>query len=186
MTVVIAQTIFEVNGLDEEELSQFKIEMEQQFQAMTADFQVWSEQLKVLKVTLDKDPTLNLGAFYEKLEWSQDARNQAVEIIGQALAYRAAWENNLYQAEKYLRMIRSDLGKYINKKENKNKESQEAALYSFRPDVFECFHRCEATLAWIKTMLDSFNKKLDNLESANLNVNRQITVTELLTYKGLL
>lgn len=186
MTIVRMKARPTIPDLDEEEFAMFRDELARQAREMYIDFDAWNEVLKALVVKLDKNPTENLAGFYEKLEYSQFTRNEAVDIIVKALAYRAAWDNNKYVAEKYLRMARSALGKDIDKRENKNKESQESAMYDIRPDIFECFHQCEATLNWLKTMIDAFHLKLDNLESANLNVNRQITVTELLTYKGLL
>jgi len=186
MTVVAMKACPTIPGLDEVEFVKFQDDLAKQIQEMYTDFKAWNEVLTLLIVKLDKDPTANLAAFYEKLEYSQFTRNTAVDIIVKALAYRAAWDNNLYVAERYVRIVRSALGKDIDKKENKNKELQESVMYDIRPDVFECFHQCEATLAWLKTMIEAFNAKLDNLESANLNVNRQITVTELLAYKGLI
>ena len=186
MTVVRMKFRPTIPELDEEEFAKFQDGLLTQAFEMYAQFAEWNEQMRLLVVTLDKKPTLNLSGFDEKLEYAQYTRNEAVDIVVKALAYRAAWDNNRYVAEKYLRMAKSALGKDIDKREYKNKESQEAAMYEIRPDIFECFHQCEATLDWLKTMIDAFNLKLDNLESGNLNINRQLTTTELLAYKGLI
>jgi hypothetical protein len=161
---------FAIPEFNEEEFSQFS-EIVFSSGLQTADaFMDWDIRVRDVHMTLMVDPSLNLPGFWAQLQEVQEKKNALVEIMMSALVQKGDWEGFVSSAERYSRQVRAKL-------------VQDATV---KADVFDVQHYCESTLVLVKTMLSAFDKKLDLLESANLNINRQITVAELLTYRGLL
>jgi hypothetical protein len=177
---------FAIPEFNEEEFSQFS-EIVFSSGLQTADaFVEWEIRVTDVRMTLMVDPSTNLPGFWAQLQEVQEKKNGLVEIMMAALVQKGDWEGFVSSAERYGRQVRAKLVQDATVKAMKNKELQEARMYDMRADVFDVQHYCESTLVLVKTMLSAFDKKLDLLESANLNINRQITVAELLTYRGLL
>jgi len=188
MTVVSKQPagLYVASSYNEDAFQQFNATVFEYGIDTREQFDGWEVLMDAIKLSLDADPTLNLSSFYEKLQLAQEKKNDIVEIMTQALAYKANWESHLAVAEMYVRKLKSELSQLAEVRVLKNKELQEALMYSKRPDVLDCHAYCKAIFNWVETMIKVFDKKLDLIDSANLNINRQINVTELLTYKGLL
>jgi len=187
MTVIVKQAPqFQVRSFNEEEFQGFNSTIFEAAIITREQFEEWEDILDDIELKLDADPTINLSSFYEKLQMAQEKRNEIVGIMVKALADKANWESYVAVAEKYVRKLKSELSQSDDVKNLKNKELQESKMYSQRPDIFDCLAYCNAVSDWVETMVKVFDKKLDLIDSANLNINRQITVTELLTYKGLL
>jgi len=147
-------------------------------------FNEYYDKLSKIYLQLDNDPTINLANFYEKLKIAQDTKSIVIDVMMGALSIKASWQAYVSVAEKYLREFKSNSLSLV--KDLKNKDLQEAKIYSLNPKIFDCYNYCESMLDYVETMLKVFDLKLDLVESFNLNINRQITVTELLSYKGLL
>ena len=146
----------------------------------------WDKELQGVAIKLDKDPTINIHGFFSKLEEIQAHKDRIVSILTQALAIKAQWESYFVTADKFLKQAKSQLSSLEEVSGKKNKELQEALMYSKFPPVFDFYTFCDSTLSWIKTMILIFDKRLDLIDSANLNLNRQINVTELLSTRGLI
>ena len=149
-------------------------------------FDSWDKELQSVEVKLDKDPTINIHGFFAKLEEIQAHKDRTIAILTQALGIKARWEAYLVTADKFLKQAKSQLSSLEEVSGKKNKELQEAMMYSKFPPVFDFYTFCDSTLSWIKTMILIFDKRLDLIDSANLNLNRQINVTELLSTRGLI
>lgn len=147
----------------------------------------WEEQMERMpKMRLLADPSSNLPAFWAQLEEVQRKKNDVVDIIVAALFEKARWEAQVSEAAKFERHARAKLVSDTTVKAMKNKDMQEARMHDLRPDVFDLHAYCTDMLVVLKSIIQGFDKQSELLDSANLNINRQITVTELLTYKGLL
>jgi len=188
MTVVRlrAQNTFAIEGFDEEGFAKFNGSVFL-IGLQTADkFVAWEAQVMDVRMSLMADPSLNLPGFWLQLQEVQEKKNDLVSIVMRALLEKAEWESIVGRADRYVRQVRAKLIQDATVKAMKNKEMQEARMYDLRADVFDAQSYCASTLLLVKTMISSFEKQLDLLDSANLNINRQIQVAELLSYKGLL
>lgn len=188
MTVVRPhlQNTFSIAGFEEDEFAQFSDSV---FFAglQTADqFVEWEAQIVDVRMTLMADPSINLPVFWTQLQEVQEKKNDMVSIVMRALLEKAKWEAYVGRSERYGRQVRAKMVQDATVKAMKNKEMQEARMYDLRPDVFDVQSYCASTLLLVKTMISSFEKQLELLDSANLNINRQIVVAELLSHKGLL
>jgi hypothetical protein len=148
---------------------------------------VWEDQISGMdQMNLMADPSTNLPVFWAQLEEVQRRKNEVVTIIMGALFEKSKWESLLGTASTHLRHARAKLVSDPTVKAMKNKDMQEARMHDLRPDIYDMHEYCTQMLAVLKTIIQAFDKKLELLDSANLNINRQITVAELLSYKGLL
>ena len=181
-----AQNTFPIPGLDEEQFARFSAGVFASGLETAEQFVDWESEVSAIRMDLMADPSTNLPVFWAQLQEVQTKRNELVEIVMRALWYKGVWEASVGSAERYVRQARAKLMADATVRAMKNKEMQEARMYDLRADVFDVLSYCQSTLLLVKTMLTSFDKQLELLDSANLNINRQITVAELLTYKGLL
>jgi uncharacterized Fe-S cluster-containing protein len=187
MTVIKKQEpVFQVRSFDDEEFQRFNSNVFESAIVTREMFEEWENTLDSIELKLDADPTVNLSSFYEKLQLAQEKRNEIITILTKALSYKAMWDSYVSVAEKYVRKLKSELSQLEEVRILKNKELQESKMYSKRSDVFDCLSYCSSISDWVDTMVKVFDMKLNLIDQANLNINRQITVTEMLTYKGLL
>jgi hypothetical protein len=179
--------LYVIADFDEQQFSDFAAQVGEMGVHAATLWSGWEARMMSMeKMYLLEDPSTNLPAFWAQLEEVQRKKNDVVDIITAALFEKARWESKVASGANYVRHVRAKLVSDATVKAMKNKDMQEARMHDLRPDIFDMYEYCVQMLTVLKTIIQGFDKQLDLLDSANLNINRQIVVTELLTYKGLL
>jgi|YelNatPaOPRAMG01_1025707.scaffolds.fasta_scaffold00080_53 hypothetical protein len=142
-------------------------------------YKVPYEELDEINVVLDSVPEESIDKFNEKYSYIQACYNRVSYILMQVKKEMKIWNyfrnrvNTLYRKAKNLLLVNNPDIKNL-----RNKELQEAAIQSELSALVDLVEGLDSIMEDLKFDSDIVTLKLDTLDKANLNLNRQQKIVE--------
>jgi chromosome segregation ATPase len=142
-------------------------------------YKVPFEELNSIKFTLDSTPEEDIPGFNEKYASIQSHISRVSSILIEAKREIKYW--NEYKSRLKSLYVRAKNNLLINTseiKELRNKEMQESAIQERIPDLVRLLEGLDIIIDSLESDIDIIRIKKEEIDSANVNLNRQQKVIE--------
>lgn len=144
-------------------------------------FEAELQEIHDLNFRLDVEPESNVGDFNLLYAQVQAAHSRVTSIIVKMRDVLGTWKDLKYQADRlYKRSSNSILTTDVRVKNLRNQTLQQAAIDDMLADIVDIVELVNSEIDRLKHDISTAELKLGNIETANVNLNRQQKIVELM------